>query len=151
MWRKDFLCTGIIFKKLCRLLFMFLTGFTSFSGLLLFLASNFFFILWYTSFVYWDTPSHNSKYVHCIKITIWNQKLIWKNNEQRTSKHKPSPLSSTHITIWESVFKVLLSVSPAADPSTTVFSFFIFILFLQLLFHQLLFLLLSFTLSPANC
>ena len=43
MWRKDFLCTGIIFEKLCRLLFMFLSGFTSFSGLLLFLASNLFF------------------------------------------------------------------------------------------------------------
>ena len=45
MWRKDFLCTEFISRKLCRFLLMFLTGFTSLSVWLLFPLSIIFFVL----------------------------------------------------------------------------------------------------------
>ena len=44
LWRKEFLLHGLISIKLCRLLLMFLTGFTSHSVLLLFLLSITFFV-----------------------------------------------------------------------------------------------------------
>ena len=43
--RKDFLCTGLTSRKLCRFLLMFLTGFTKRNVLLLFLLLITFFII----------------------------------------------------------------------------------------------------------
>ena len=49
--RRTSFCTGLISRKLCRFLFMFLTGFTSLNVLLLFPLSITFFV-----FVTWWTP-----------------------------------------------------------------------------------------------
>ena len=46
MWRKDFLCMGLISRKLCRFLLVFSTGFTSLNALRLFpLWITFFFFV----------------------------------------------------------------------------------------------------------
>ena len=49
-----------------------------------------------------------------------------------TEMEKTTNCRNKHLTTFESTFKFLLAMSPATDPSTTVFSFFIVQLFLQL-------------------